>query len=177
MFTYRSLCHWLGEGWRKVPEQSDLVTFLPSRATAVNATCTLHSAQWNSVGLLTITSRSVLNNMEIYSNYVIKWGNIMILRSMTDRHTLQVIKNHHLCHHLVQLQVIIFWFYFYTLQTFSARLLLFNIFFWYLCLASVFCFYLMKSLNRIFLWFLIGIPKLNIISFFYNFLKCLCIFL
>ena len=25
----------------------------------------------------------------------------MILRSMTDRHTLQVIKNHHLCHHLI----------------------------------------------------------------------------
>lgn len=25
----------------------------------------------------------------------------MILRLMTDRHTLQVIKNHHLCHHLI----------------------------------------------------------------------------
>ena len=80
---------------------SDQLTFLQNSATAVTATCTPYSAQWNSVGLLTILSRSTLNNMEIYSNYVIKWGKIMILRSMTDRHTLQVIKNHHLCHHLI----------------------------------------------------------------------------
>lgn len=54
----------------------------------------------------------------------------MILRSMTDRHTLQVIKNHHLCHHLISAVASHYFLilFLHTLQTFSARLLLFNIF-------------------------------------------------
>ena len=75
------------------------------------------------------------------------------------------------------------------LQIFSARLLLFNIFPNTFCHTSVFCFYLIKSLNLLFLFFFIlgfmsyfrrlSCPQdyYNTTSFLYDFLNYLCLFL